>query len=256
MTKPTCSINDCDRPQVARSYCNAHYRRWRSHGDPLGGKPSPSVLKATDHPDGTRTCASCAERQPIDQFDKDRTASRGRRAKCKRCRSAQAKTWYAENQQRQMLRQRERFNRNRDAIRVQDQERYVRHKPKRLELAKAGSHKRRTRLRQVEFDPTISVEELRQRYGDFCAYCDIEMSFEPIVNHVYNPARATIEHVVPLSKGGGHTWDNTCLACWECNVRKNARTPYEWRVASEADDATEALRKQDAEGLHLAAPDA
>lgn len=30
----------------------------------------------------------------------------------------------------------------------------------------------------------------------------------------------TIEHVMPLSRGGMHSWDNVRLACWECNVVK------------------------------------
>ena len=29
----TCSV--CDRPHYARGYCQAHYKRWRRHGDPL-----------------------------------------------------------------------------------------------------------------------------------------------------------------------------------------------------------------------------
>lgn len=35
--KPTriCSVDDCDRPHVARGWCNTHYQRWYDHGDPL-----------------------------------------------------------------------------------------------------------------------------------------------------------------------------------------------------------------------------
>lgn len=28
------SVAECDRPALARSWCNAHYARWRRHGDP------------------------------------------------------------------------------------------------------------------------------------------------------------------------------------------------------------------------------
>lgn len=30
----------------------------------------------------------------------------------------------------------------------------------------------------------------------------------------------TIEHVIPISKGGLHSWDNVRLACWKCNTKK------------------------------------
>ena len=33
--KRVCAIDDCEKPVLARGWCNAHYRRWRSHGDPL-----------------------------------------------------------------------------------------------------------------------------------------------------------------------------------------------------------------------------
>lgn len=33
-----CTIRDCGKPSVARGWCEGHYRRWRRHGNPLGGK--------------------------------------------------------------------------------------------------------------------------------------------------------------------------------------------------------------------------
>lgn len=37
MAQRTCSIDDCDRPYYGRGWCNAHYARWRRHGDPQRG---------------------------------------------------------------------------------------------------------------------------------------------------------------------------------------------------------------------------
>lgn len=33
-----CTIEGCGKPDVARGWCGAHYRRWRRHGDPLALK--------------------------------------------------------------------------------------------------------------------------------------------------------------------------------------------------------------------------
>jgi 5-methylcytosine-specific restriction endonuclease McrA len=33
-----------------------------------------------------------------------------------------------------------------------------------------------------------------------------------------------VDHVVPRSRGGGHTWDNVVAACRRCNSRKENRT--------------------------------
>jgi 5-methylcytosine-specific restriction endonuclease McrA len=36
-------------------------------------------------------------------------------------------------------------------------------------------------------------------------------------------AAENIDHVVPKSRGGGHTWDNVVAACRSCNSRKENR---------------------------------
>jgi hypothetical protein len=35
----TCAVEGCDRPVRARGWCFPHYKRWRQHGDPTGGRP-------------------------------------------------------------------------------------------------------------------------------------------------------------------------------------------------------------------------
>jgi hypothetical protein len=37
----------------------------------------------------------------------------------------------------------------------------------------------------------------------------------------------TIDHVLPLSRGGPYTWQNLVIACLRCNNRKGNRTPVE-----------------------------
>ena len=41
---------------------------------------------------------------------------------------------------------------------------------------------------------------------------------------------ATIDHVVPRSRGGDWSWLNTVAACVPCNERKGSRTPAEARM--------------------------
>jgi 5-methylcytosine-specific restriction endonuclease McrA len=36
-----------------------------------------------------------------------------------------------------------------------------------------------------------------------------------------------LDHVVPRSRGGTHTWENVVAACRPCNTRKGDRTPRE-----------------------------
>jgi 5-methylcytosine-specific restriction endonuclease McrA len=48
-----------------------------------------------------------------------------------------------------------------------------------------------------------------------CAYCDKE-------------AKLTLDHVIPLSKGGKHSADNVVPACAHCNKSKGNKTVEEW----------------------------
>jgi 5-methylcytosine-specific restriction endonuclease McrA len=50
-----------------------------------------------------------------------------------------------------------------------------------------------------------------------CQYCNVELTAQTV----------TIDHVMPKSRGGEHSWENLVLACGACNVRKGSRTPGE-----------------------------
>lgn len=43
-------------------------------------------------------------------------------------------------------------------------------------------------------------------------------------------ARLTVEHIVPLARGGLHTASNVAPACMRCNARKRTRTADEFRA--------------------------
>ncbi|MFD4351493.1 HNH endonuclease [Nocardia sp. NPDC058518] len=205
-------------------WCSSHYQRWRHHGDPLGGNPSPKILKAVDHPDGTRTCSECNVRQPLTAFNRDPNATLGHRSKCKNCHGNKVSEWYYRDHEARLSRIRACRSERTDELRKQDIERYVRDRDKRLELAVRASHVRRARLADNEYEDGISRKALRKRDGDNCCYCGRLMDFARYPRGTARPDNlATIEHVVPISAGGPHTFANCALACWRCNSSKGAR---------------------------------
>jgi 5-methylcytosine-specific restriction endonuclease McrA len=40
-------------------------------------------------------------------------------------------------------------------------------------------------------------------------------------------AAENVDHVIPRSKGGPHTWDNVVAACRRCNSKKENKKPHE-----------------------------
>ncbi len=229
-----CAVSGCTSLARNRGWCGPHYQRWRLYGDPEGRK-----LRAgtpIDHADGTRTCNTCRSVKPIDQFPRDPAATLGRRGNCKPCHSSKVSEWYAANKDEHLPRQKARYERDIDKMRARDRARYERDKPKRIALATAAVHRRRALMAEVEFEPGITVKSLRKRHGDDCCYCGQAMTFMPADGRTYVPTKATIEHIIAITRGGGHTWANTTLACWQCNVRKNAKPLDEWLASTQVDD--------------------
>lgn len=72
--------------------------------------------------------------------------------------------------------------------------------------------------------PAIPLEvraAVRARDGDACVYCDdTEGPFH-------------LDHRLPWSRGGKHTFENLCVACWRCNLRKGDLTAGEFMGESE-----------------------
>lgn len=66
-------------------------------------------------------------------------------------------------------------------------------------------------------DVKYSRQSLFQRDNNKCGYC----------GGVFPRKELTIDHIIPKSKGGKTTWDNTVAACFKCNSRKADKTVEE-----------------------------
>ncbi len=69
----------------------------------------------------------------------------------------------------------------------------------------------RRRARKVGSINDFTEEQwiaLKAAYRNRCVYCG------------KRPKKLTIEHVIPLAKGGPHTISNIVPACWPCNKAK------------------------------------
>jgi len=53
---------------------------------------------------------------------------------------------------------------------------------------------------------------------ELCYYC----------SELLSPKDLTMDHVVPLARGGRSTKDNLVTSCKECNTKKKTLLPIEW----------------------------
>ena len=244
----------CTKCSVEKPLTEFH----RRNSSPCGYKSACKAcrmaeIQATDatwlSPDTIKVCRKCNAEKPASAFDVNVKVSSGYFSTCQECRRARANAWKAENKDR--IRAYEEANRdylrelrkdwarrNPDRYQTIRKRHYEGHKEYYARKARAwyaanrdrslarshayfrtesGKIRRRLaaskyRALRKEGDATLEeINALMQRQTK-CAYCKKKFT---------GKMPATIDHVIPLSKGGLHTISNLVLACRSCNSRKH-----------------------------------
>lgn len=71
-----------------------------------------------------------------------------------------------------------------------------------------------------EIDPSITLDRLRQRDNDICQICGEAVDISDKTDKHIGAKYPSCDHIIPLSKGGTHTWNNVQLAHMGCNSGK------------------------------------
>ena len=98
---------------------------------------------------------------------------------------------------------------------------------------KANNHKsyqlRRAKIKNALVDKDITLHKLFDMESGRCYLCghlcDWDDQEERDGTIICGDMYPSIDHVVPLSHGGKHEWDNVRLACRRCNYLKSDATP-------------------------------
>lgn len=95
------------------------------------------------------------------------------------------------------------------------------------------NHKGRARKYGCAFDSSVTLKALIKRNGLRCAICGemCEPDDHGWTDHT-GPKHPTIDHIIPMSKGGGHVWDNVQVAHAICNSIKRDSIEVEAHEAS------------------------
>ena len=150
----------------------------------------------------TKVCPTCSEEKPVSEFYKRRSTVDGLTHQCKACQKL-----YWQSAAGKVVQQ--------AAGKVYRQ----------TEGGKAtgtrARHKRRALEAEVVSDLTTEDYALLDARHPVCNYCEHEFELE-------GPFKRTLEHLVPLSRGGQDTFDNLVFACARCNFEKHDKLPEEW----------------------------
>ena len=91
------------------------------------------------------------------------------------------------------------------------------------------------RLKQAKanggFQKGLTKKKIMKAKGNKCIWCGCECTndFQIIGGQPQPlPKTATVEHIVPIAKGGQHNMNNVAIACFECNHKKTDMDLNEW----------------------------
>lgn len=153
------------------------------------------------------------------------------------------------NQERLREQERERYKRNPDKIKEKNaewcrrnpdkaRERNIRWRARHLEKARDWAWKSASRARARKKDcnyDDIDRREVLRRFNGRCGICG-----RPIAKG----KKFHIDHIVPLEKGGEHSYANTQPAHPHCNLVKGKKESYRYK----------GTKREDSAGLEIASP--
>lgn len=203
----------------------------------------------------TKTCTKCHTKKSVSQF----YMARGQYVSaCKECKRLQGKQYYIDNKETvkvkraayQKAHQAEQYEHlkkwrknNPEKAREAGRRQYAENIEHRLAVKKAWrlanpeavkailekhrlnhlpkmaekSHKRRAKLRGNGVFQ-VTEKELIRLYASPCAHCG-------------TMENVTIDHIIPVARGGRHSIGNLQPLCLTCNSSKNAKTMAEWKYS-------------------------
>ena len=164
-----------------------------------------------------KLCPTCRVEKSAECFGTNPSSKDGLRNECKDCRNAKTRFKYeTDSDFRENESVRAAVNYQKDRVYILERgKKWAQENPdKKIESV----HRRIARLYgQVEFDlPKDFIKILIEKQNHHCIYC------------ARDNVQLTVEHMLPLSRGGKHCFSNIVLACTTCNFSKNNKTLEEW----------------------------
>lgn len=228
-----CSVTACGKKHLAKGYCRQHYRTLANPDKPRDRRTPITCIdcgtEALKHY-GTKTCLERCQDCAIAQRGERKRwpSSRIFISTCGYCANA-----FSGNTLRKYCSEHCYQETRRDKYsssvtcglcgiaRTDKHKRYCDQcrEARAWESNRAGGLKRRALEKQATVD-NVRPLTLFARDKWICGLC--EEPVDPNLRHPHQMS-ASVDHIVPISKGGDHSYANTQCAHLRCNVRKGAR---------------------------------
>lgn len=180
-----------------------------------------------------KACSVCGITKPISEFHRYRSALDGHRNKCKSCIKVDKAESHLRNRQANIARSKASYEANR-AARIADAIAWKKANPDKVreyartyverhpEAVRANARRSVAKRRAQKLGTTVGPIDTDALWTGRCGICH---------NHLDaalewpNPLSKSVDHIVPLSRGGAHEQPNLQWAHLVCNMKKGAKTP-------------------------------
>lgn len=99
------------------------------------------------------------------------------------------------------------------------------------EECRRRNNNRRKSAKRRGYKQKIPLTKLYSRDKGICYICGCSCDFDDYEMidgaFVVGPSYPTVEHVIPLCRGGDDSWENVKLACHKCNSAKSTKSLYQ-----------------------------
>jgi 5-methylcytosine-specific restriction endonuclease McrA len=96
------------------------------------------------------------------------------------------------------------------------------------QIARANQREHEKRIPNRKLGDKITRKQLHDRDGGRCYICKRKTVLKN-KGKKRNKNLSTIDHVIPVSHGGTHTWSNVRNCCWQCNIAKGSKEPHNYQ---------------------------
>lgn len=161
---------------------------------------------------GLKHCVECFRALCESSFSKRSDAKDGLQAVCKECQRTLKKNWIVANYD-HVVESNRQWNQSHPQIALNRVNRWKSDNPYKARLNSQKTAQTRRARKKAAFVESITPIIVFERDGWLCGICGKLVGRED----------ASIDHIMPLSKGGLHSYVNVQTSHLRCNVRKQAK---------------------------------